>query len=388
MMPTWTHPTAFSHHSEEEEEAEARVEASGRFTMGPETERFEHELATYHDRKYAIAVNSGSSANLIAATAARLHEYPEEPRHVGPLRMTVVVPALTWATLYSPFWQLGYDFALSDADDTWNAVVPQFPADLAPDNPFSHADWIVACSILGNPAHLQELRQLCNATGRTLIEDNCEAAGARTADGQLTGTFGHLATESFFYSHQASAVELGAILTDDPELDRLCRLLRNHGNAGWGETDFDLLYDFRVFGYNLRPIERHCALAGAQLQKLDALVAARRANADYFRIQTANLLAITHPKLTSKHSSPFGLAFRLETADQRRRLVANLRAQGIDARPPTGGSFTRHPYASPWADQPTPAADLIHDTGLFLGNPPWSAEDLIDRAVKVMRAAL
>ncbi len=383
-MTDWPHPTAFSSWNHAERQAIDRVHASGRYTMAAETEQFEHELASYHGRAHAIAVNSGSSANLVAAASLRLREYPDDPRHAGSQRMIVVVPALAWATTYAPFWQLGYDFSILDADGTWNAVEPSWSGE----GHFQYADWIVGCSVLGNPADLGALRQDCELANKTLIEDNCESLGARTADGHLTGTFGHLSTESFFYSHQVSAIELGAILTDDPELARLCRLLRNHGNSGWGQDDFDRLYNFELFGFNVRPVEMHCAVAREQLKKLDGFVAARRENDAYFRSRTGNLLSVIHPRLTSPCSSPFGLVFRVETPAQRRALVANLRAAGIDVRPPTGGSFTRHPYGQPWKDQPTPNADLIHDTGLFLGNPPWPAPDLVDRAVKVLRETL
>lgn len=359
-MTTYTHPTAFSHHGPEERAAWDRVYASGRFTMGPETAAFEQELADYHGRRFAIAVNSGSSANMVALLALLENNYIDTSSSIS-------VPALAWSTTYSPLVQAGLELVIRDCDDTWNSPVID-----------DGADHTLVCSILGNPV-----------TSGAIFEDNCEALGARTVGGRKTGTFGVVSTESFFYSHQVSAIELGAVLTDDPELNRLCRLLRNHGNAGdTAGDDFDHRYDFQLFGMNVRPTELHCALARAQLRKLGTFVAARRANDAYFRAQTANLLSVTHPRLTSPHSSPFGLAFRVETPAQRRKLVHNLRGAGIDARPPTGGSFTRHPYGAPWRDQPTPTADLIHDTGLFLGNPPWPAEALIDRAVKVLRETL
>jgi dTDP-4-amino-4,6-dideoxygalactose transaminase len=86
--------------------------------------------------------------------------------------------------------------------------------------------------------------------------------------------------------------------------------------------------------------------------------------------------------------APFGFAFEVEDNAARRRLAAALRAEGIDARLPTGGSFTRHPYAAPWRDQPTPRADLIHDRGMFLGLAPYPIPDLIERAVAVMKRVL
>lgn len=373
-MTEWTYPTAFNAWGKEEHEAIVRVYASGRYTMAGETERFEVELAAFHGRRFAIAVNSGSSANEVAAMALNYGSYKSD---------LVAVPALAWATTYSPFAHQNKRFLIVDCDDTWNAYPP------AEGLVYPPVGCVVGCSILGNPAHLQSWRKVCDDQKIPMLEDNCEALGARTKDDRLTGTFGHLSTLSFFYSHQVSAVELGAILTDDPELDRLCRLLRNHGNAGDTKSeDFDNLYRFEVFGMNVRPVEMHCAIAREQLKKLPQFIEARRENQSYFRAQLNNILSLSFPRDTSPYTSPFGIAFRVEINRQRRSLVQNFRAAGIDCRPPTGGSFTRHPYGAPWASQPTPMADSIHDTGLFIGNPPWLAPDLVDRAVKVLRQTL
>jgi CDP-6-deoxy-D-xylo-4-hexulose-3-dehydrase len=220
-----------------------------------------------------------------------------------------------------------------------------------------------------------------------ILEDNCESLGARTAEGRLTGTFGDISTGSGFHSHQLGAAELGWILTDDDELARLCRLLRNHGNDGWGSEDFDRSYNFVLMGYNVRPMECHASVARVQLSQLDEMVEFRRANLLHFTDQTSKL-RVKHQKLTTSKPSPFGLAFEVESNEIRARLVKALRANGIDCRLPTGGSFLKHPYAAPWRDQKTPRADEVHDCGLFLGNAPWDIRPLIDDAVRVMRETL
>src|SRR5215469_18477431 len=98
--------------------------------------------------------------------------------------------------------------------------------------------------------------------------------------------------------------------------------------------------------------------------------------------------------------SPFGLSFTLnldyddpivsinKNWEARKKLVQTLQANGIDCRLPTGGSFTKHPYGSNWRSQKTPNADRIHETGLFLGNAPFSISDKIDKAVKVIKHTL
>lgn len=381
-MAEITYPTAFSSWYRrdgsglpDEDSAEYRaalhVLASGRLTMGTETEAFETEIAAYHDRKHAVAVNSGSSANLIAVAAMAHYSGGSL---FGP-EASVVVPAIAWSTTYAPLVQRRARLWLSDVDESWNMT--GYHACPAPLNT------AVVCSVLGNPILGEGYRP------RLVLEDNCESLGARTADGRLTGTFGDLSTGSGFWSHQLSAVELGWVLTDDDELARLCRLLRNHGNAGWGSEKFEKRYDFQLFGYNLRPSEVNCAIAREQLRKLDEMNEQRRVNAIAFRVMCDSArLPVQHQRWTSNHTAPFGLAFECEGREARARLVRALRQEGIDSRLPTGGSFMRHAYGAPWRDQLTPRADRIHTTGMFLGNAPYPIPELIERAVEVMRRVL
>ena len=383
---TYAYPTAFSLWEDEERVAIARVLASGQLTMAGEVEAFEAEFAAWHGRRHAIMVNSGSSANLvavaaIAATRAReLGGWVRQPLEHD--RATAIVPAIAWATTYAPLAQHGVSLLLTDVDDTWNAPAPY-------ENDVYASRIIVACPVLGNPAHLAVWRAVANGTpGTYLVEDCCESLGARDENGRLAGTFGDLSTFSFFYSHQLSAIEGGMVLTDDDQIARLCRMLRNHG---WtrgvdSPTRFEDEYDFRLMGYNLRSLELHAAVAREQLRKLPRFIAARRANLDLFVELTRNL-PVVHQRMVGQ-PSPFGLAFTVASSEVRTRLVTALRASGVDCRLPTGGSFRQHVYAARWANQRTPAADRIHDTGIFLGNAPWDIAPLIEHAVRVMREVL
>lgn len=360
------YPTAFSHWGDEEHAAMARVIESGRFTMGPETEAFEAELAAFNHRKHAICVNSGSSANLIAMTAMTQKGIP----------LYINVPALAWGTTYAPLVQcgIGGNLTLMDCDDTWCAS-PKLANDLV-----QYSDFFVACSILGNPAD-SAILTVCS------LNDDCEALGA-TIDGKPTAAFGTVATQSFFYSHQLSAVEGGAVLTDDDDLANACRMLRDHGlTRSLGKTvPFDQEYEFMLFGYNVRPVEMHMAVAREQLRKVPLFRTARRQNWNRF-VQAVDGLPLKLP-LLAEGANPFGIHFELEKIDRRRALALALREQGIDCRLPTGGSFRLHPYGEPWRDQRTPRADKIHTTGMFIGNAPYSIADKIDKAAAVIREVL
>ncbi len=382
MTKKWWYPTAFSTWDDREREAIERVVDSDRFTMGEEVEAFESELAAFHGRKHAIMVNSGSSANLIAVAA--LFHVDSNPLAIGD---KVLAPAVAWATTYAPLMQHGMNLVLIDCDGSWNAnSIAGGAAGYVGDPRL-----VIGCSILGNPAKLGGYEDFASEREAYLIEDNCESIGA-TIGGRLCGTFGDMSTLSFFWSHQLSAVEGGAVLTDNDELDSLCRMLRDHGmTRGLGPAEsFETEYDFRCFGYNVRGVEMHAAIGRVQLKKLPAMLEVRRANLKLFRALVEDVPEITPPVLADKSvASPFGLHFRFEEPEQRRKAVGALRAVGIDCRLPTGGSFRRHAYGKSWAfAQRTPEADMIHDAGLFLGNAAVPLADHIGRAVNIIKEAI
>lgn len=375
MMAKCNYPTGFCGWGRNEHSAIARVIISNRFTMGSEVRIFEAEFATYHGRRHGIMVNSGSSANLIAVAA--LFNKSKDPLRPGDL---AAVPALAWSTTYAPLVQHGMDLRLDDCDATWNAVPLPLPAQLG-----------VACSVLGNPGYLHTYNKWREAgTYRYVIEDNCESIGAACPrSDRLAGTFGDLSTFSFFWSHQLSAIEGGMVLTDDDELADLCRMLRAHGwtrDTGAPES-FEAEYDFRLMGYNVRPLEMHAAIAREQLRELTGGAEARAANLRHFAEMTRDLpITIQQQRGTP---NPFGIAFTVDFAPYiRTKLAGALRANGVDCRLPTGGSFRRHPYAARWSNQATPNADKVHDTGMFLGNAPFEIFGLIDHAVSIIRETL
>lgn len=384
----YPYPTAFSCWGKEEHDAIQRVLHSARLTMGEEVRAFEIEFASYHGMKHGIMVNSGSSANLVAV--ASLFHKQDNPLKRGD---RVIVPAVAWSTTYAPLVQYGLDLVLVDIDDTWNAA----PKTWGVNGSTPHL--IVGCSILGNPAHLSWWKTAADIIGAYFIEDNCESLGAVSRDKpgpyrKLCGTFGLLNTFSFFYSHQISAIEGGMILTDDDELADLCRMLRAHGwtrdtaldEPGDAAERFDRDYDFRLFGYNVRPLELHAAVAREQLKKLEEFRRQRHQNYNNMVLWTQDL-PITFPRANGI-LSPFAINFTVEDKETRSRLVKALRYNGIDCRLPTGGSFRKHAYGKPWADQETPNADKLHDTGLFLGNPPFPYEEEMLRAVRIMEGVL
>jgi CDP-4-dehydro-6-deoxyglucose reductase, E1 len=373
------YPTGFKSWGEDEIAAIKRVISSDRYTYGAETETFEAEIAAYHGRQFAVAVNSGSAANWVAI-AALCHLTGDRALRRGD---AVIAPAIAWGTTWSPLIERDFDIVLADVDDTWNA--PVFPLGRYPD-----ARLYVSCPVLGNPAHVEDWFDAARERGVLCLEDACESLGAMTEDGRRIGTLGDVSTLSFYMSHQLACGEGGAILTDHPEIYRLCRQIRSHG---WTrDTDepknFADEYRFVVPGTNARPIEITMAVAREQLKKLDGFIAARRKNDELFCSMILDL-PIRMQRYPSRTASPFGIAFTVNGGKVVRELLAAaLRDDGIDCRLPTGGSARKHPMMSRWSNQLTPNADRVHDTGMFLGNAPFPIDEQVERAIKVMRRVL
>ncbi|MEK7356743.1 MAG: aminotransferase class V-fold PLP-dependent enzyme [Bdellovibrionota bacterium] len=251
------------------------------WTMGPSVRAFEAEFANAVGKKYAVMVNSGSSANLVAYTAFFF-------RKSNPLKKgdEVLVPALAWATTWAPLWQLGLKARVVDINpETLNVDADAFRKAITP-----QTKMVVGVSILGNPADLPGTQALCKEKGLIFMEDNCESIGA-TVGGKQAGTFGELNTFSFFYSHHVASIEGGMIVTDDEELYGICLALRAHG---WTRdlpatnplmpkktSDFPA-YNFLLPGYNVRPIELTAAIGRSQLKKLSSSIESRRVNASRY----------------------------------------------------------------------------------------------------------
>jgi len=383
-----TYPLASSSWDEDEIAALQRVIADGRFTMGEQVRDFERRFADYFGSRHALMVSSGSMANLVGVAA--LFFRSNRPLQRGD---EVIVPAVSWATTYYPLQQYGLRLRFVDVDlHTLNMDVTQLEAALSP-----RTRMVVAVSILGNPAALAELRDFCDRHDLILFEDNCESMGARL-DGRYAGSWGDIGTFSTFFSHHISTMEGGVLVTDDDELYQLACCLRAHGwtrdlppDSGLYQrrsADFFEAYRFILPGFNARPLELSGAVGIEQLKKLDQLIAARRRNAAHFTglfRDDARLL------IQREHGESSWFAFTLllhpGLADARGRVMAALKAAGIEFRIVTGGCFTRHDVIR-YFDYDTvgdlPNANLVHDQGFFVGNHPRDLRrelDLLRRTI-------
>ena len=364
------------------------VVASGSFTMGQKVAKFEEEFSTLVGSKYAVMVNSGSSANLALLAALRYRNTPL----LSP-DDEIIVPAVSWSTTYYPVGQLGCKLTFVDVNkDSLNIDPNKIEMAIT-----SKTKAIFVVNLLGNPADWIRIREIAENHNLVLIEDNCESLGAEL-EGKSCGTFGIGGTFSTFFSHHISTMEGGVVATNDESLFHTLKSIRAHGwtrdlpdqNHVFNKTgsEWDDLYRFVLPGYNLRPLEIEAAIGSVQLTKLPDFIETRRLNAEKFLGQLSQIDGLRVQKENGK-SSWFGFSIILEgkLKGQRRNLVELLNNAQIVSRPIVTGNFTRNPVIKHMNCAPIgelPVADEIHEDGLFVGNHHFDLTDEIDLLNQVL----
>lgn len=258
-------------------------------TTGRFNDKFEKDFASYIGSKHALTVNSGSSANLLALTALTSHKLGERRLKKGDEVITV---AAGFPTTVAPIIQNGLIPVFVDVDiNTHNILADQIEAALT-----DKTKAIFVAHTLGNPFNLSQIKELCQKRNLWLIEDNCDALGAKF-NGKFTGTFGHIGTFSFYPAHHITMGEGGAVITDDTQLYRILMSIRDWGRDCWcppgkdnscknrfnmqlGKLPFgyDHKYTYSHLGYNLKITDWQAACALSQLSKLDGFIEKRKAN--------------------------------------------------------------------------------------------------------------
>ncbi len=384
---SFTYPLATSSWDQAEFDALDRVIKSDMFSMGPEVRAFEEEFATLFGSKFAVMVNSGSSANLLMTAALFFTKNPDLKLERGD---EIIVPAVSWSTTYYPLGQYGLRMKFVDIDrETLNYDLEALEAAIT-----DKTKALMVVNLLGNPNDFDALKRLTEPRGIVMIEDNCESMGA-TFGGKQAGTFGVMGTYSCFFSHHISTMEGGVVVTDDEEIYHVMLSLRAHGwtrnlpkfNHVTGEKSddpFEESFRFVLPGYNLRPLEMSGALGREQIKKLPGLIEGRRANGALVQEHLAD-----HPRFMIQQeigkSSWFGfsLVLREEYAGTRAQVVKDLTAAGFECRPIVAGNFAKNEvmqYFDFDIHNTLRNADYIDTNGLFVGNHHYP----LDEAVKAL----
>ena len=323
-----------------------KVLKSGNITMGLKTKKFENLFKKKLKTNYALMVNSGSSANLLAAFAS-----------CNPLRKNrfkqgdqALIQALCWPTSLWPLVQTGLKINFIDVDPlTLNVVADDLIKKVT-----NKTKLILIINVLGLSPDIKKIRDFCKRKKIILIEDNCESLGAKYKNKYL-GSFGDFGTFSFFYSHQITSGEGGMIVCKNKDDYEILKALRSHGwsrdeNVTKKYPKLDPRYVFINSGFNLRPTDIQAAIGISQFKKMDKFKRIRTNNRN--KIIKALIESpkwknqfkfIKVPKNISPSYMVFPILLNSNYKNKKEKFINYIESRGLETRPVISGSFVNQP---------------------------------------------
>lgn len=370
-------------------------------TTGRYAEQFEQEFARAMGTRHAVLCNSGSSANLLALSALTSPKLEERQLQPGDEVITV---AAGFPTTVNPIVQNQLTPVFLDIElGTYNVAVENLEAAVSP-----RTKAIMIAHTLGNPFNLEAVMAVANRHNLWLIEDNCDAVGS-TYHGRLTGSFGHLATVSFYPAHHITMGEGGCVLTRHAQLKKLVESFRDWGRDCWcapgvantcgkrfdwqlGDLPcgYDHKYIYSHIGYNLKMTDMQAAIGVAQLKKLAHFTQIRQRNWRYLYegLQPYEPYFLLPQATPNSDPSWFGflLTVREDAPFSRNALVRYLDERRIATRLLFSGNLTRQP-----AYQNVPYrvvgdltnTDTVMNQTFWIGVYPRLTLDMLDYVLSV-----
>jgi CDP-4-dehydro-6-deoxyglucose reductase, E1 len=395
----------------DEDEVVSLVDASLDFwlTSGRFCRQLEKGLAEFVGVEECRLVNSGSSANLLAfstLTSPRLGD-----RRIRPGDEVITVAA-GFPTTVAPAIQRGVVPVFVDVDP----VTDNIDTSALSEALSTRTKAVMVAHTLGNPFDIDAVKDFCQAHELWLVEDNCDGMGSEyvTRRGSVhetrrTGSFGHLATSSFYPAHQMTTGEGGAVYTSDEELASIAESIRDWGRDcycqpgrsntcgkrfGWSlgtlPEGYDHKYTYSHFGYNLKMTDMQAAVGVAQLQKLPSFVEARRRNFGYIHDRLARFGEVLRLPEPTPHSTPSWFGFLVVvkpgTPVTRDTLVGALEGARVQTRMLFAGNLVRQPCFDEMRDSGTgfrsvgdlPNTDRLMNDAFWFGVYPGMTETHLD----------
>ena len=382
-------------------------------TSGRYTEQFEQELSRYLGAGYCSFVNSGSSANLLAFSALTVPELGERQIRRGDEVITV---ACGFPTTVAPILQYGAVPVFVDIQiPTYNVAVSALE-----DACSSRTKAVILAHTLGNPFDLRAVKDFCRRHNLWLIEDNCDALGAEFyMDGayRKTGTIGDIGTSSFYPAHHITTGEGGAVYTNDQELHRIIRSMRDWGRAcvcpsgrdnvcghrfdgqfGTLPAGYDHKYVYNHFGYNLKATDMQAAVGCTKKKKFPSFVVRRKENFARLKEGLLDLQDSFILPEPCENSDPcwFGFLITCKEGCDRNKVVRYAEEQGVQTRMLFSGNLTKHPCFDQMrregrgyriAGDLTVTDRIMTDT-FWIGVYPGMTDAMIDRMIRVLKEAV
>lgn len=377
LKPSLDYPVAFNKWGRDEYLALLQVLGTDRYTCGDKVAEFEKLFCETFGFKYAVMTNSGSSANLLIVSALV---------YSGMLKKgsTIIVPAIGWSTSYAPFIQFGMKLKVIDIDvDTLGYDIKALL-----ETDVKDASAILVVNMLGNCNEYDKVMEYAKSKRLYVIEDNCEAMGARY-DNKPVGSMGIASNFSMFYSHHISTMEGGVAVTSDKTLYEIMLSLRAHG---WSRGirpsgSFHDLYNFLYPGYNVRPTEIAAALGLTQLDRFSEILDGYQRNALFFESTIGTIPGIKIQKEIGKSSwMGFYILIEQETVLSDLFVCEKLKSVGIEVRPIMCCFHKQQmrKFADVEIPKPLVNAEKVYERGFYVGN---SCKD-ISKQIVMLEARL
>lgn len=363
--------------------------------------RFEKEFGVYMDFSDAVLVNSGSSANLIAVSSLTSDKLGDRKLKPGDEVITV---AAAFPTTVTPIIQNQLVPVFVDVNLGDYTAIPEKLGEAVSEKTRA----IFMSHSLGNPFNLDTVLDLIRSRDLWLIEDNCDSLGSRY-QGKLTGTFGHVSTNSFYPGHHITMGEGGCVVSNDPEISRIARSFRDWGRDCYCEGGksntcgkrfsqkfddlpfgYDHKYIYSHIGYNLKATEMQAAIGCAQLKKLDDFIQRRNHNHQrLMKILASYSDRLILPKATPQ-SEPSWFAFAItvlpDAGFSRNQLTTFLEYNRIETRNLFSGNLLRHPAFKEIQCRiigDLVNTDLIMNNTFFIGVYPGIKEPQLEKIADV-----
>jgi len=383
----------------DERELTAAVEAVLDFwlTAGPQAAAFEDGLARFLDAKYALATNSGSSANLVAVSTLRSHRL-ERPLETGD---EVITPAVGFPTTIAPILQNGLTPVFVDCElGSYNLNPEQLEPALS-----ERTRALIFAHTLGNPVKMEPVMQFARDHNLYVIEDTCDALGS-LYDGRMVGAFGDMATLSFYPAHHITTGEGGAVVTDDADLAHIAQSVRDWGRDchcrhdsppdgacgrrfEWKIPGLSAPYDHRYLyteiGYNLKMTDVQAAIGLMQLEKLPDFIAARKRNFirlyEKLKPYEEFLILPTWSERADPSWFAFPITIRPAAPFSRRDLITFLEEGNIETRLLFAGNIVRQPGYRRITHRTVgnlPNSDIVMRSTFFIGLYPGLDDARLD----------
>ncbi len=343
-----------------------------RLTKDKLTLQFQDKWSRWLGKNYSVFCNSGSSANLlmyyVLLCSGRLKN------------KKIIVPSIGWVTSVAPAIQFGFEPIMCEADpDTFGLDLNHLERLLKKHMPST----VFLVQVLGVPHKMEALLKLKEKYRFILLEDTCAALGSSTF-GRKLGTFGDMASFSFYFGHQLSTIEGGVVSTDDRVYNDLLLMLRSHG---WSKDldhethtglvkehkidDFHTPFVFYEPGFNLRSTDLNAFLGLRQIDKFEWVISRRHANHMLYKEYLKERFIIQQWEDPDAKICSISFGLLCKDVEERRRIVSALVENGIETRIFSAGNLGLHPFwVKRYGKVSFPVADKVHHCGLFLPNHP------------------